>query len=324
MKNSSPYFVTSFYLFTPISDVKLLKKELQGMAQRHSIKGLVILAREGINATLSCASKDSMKRVQESLQRRWSQGQLLFKNSVSHRLPFSRFSVKVRSEIVSLKSKPFPSVTKTNQNTQGYLSPKKWHEKLYGHGNIKDKPVVLDVRNWYESRLGTFKGALITQLHRFSQISTFLKNKALPKDKEICLFCTGGIRCEKAILELQQQGYKKCYQLHGGILAYLEAYPHQGFEGECFVFDRRVSVQQNLQASEIYQLCPHCGQPAHQKITCEYCGEKQGRLCLECSQVPVLKETCSKNCAYHYYAQNRKQKAESRKRKTKIKNQKSK
>ena len=298
----SLHYITSFYLFVPIEEPALLKKKLQNMAQSYSMEGLVILATEGINATLSFKSKKDRDRAKEAFKRTWLIP--LFKDSLSHRPPFGRFSVKIRKEIVTLKEDLTPIFAENHQSFLGksYLSPKEWHKKLYENGNEfpKDKPLILDVRNWYESRLGTFKGALLAQLRRFSQFPAFLKAQALPKDKEICIFCTGGIRCEKALLELKRQGYKKCYQLQGGILSYLQDYPHQGFKGECFVFDRRVSVQQSLHASEKYQLCPHCGQPAHQKITCRHCNEEHQLLCQECFQIPVLKDTCSKNCAYHY------------------------
>ena len=276
------------------------------------MQGLVILAKEGINATLSFKNEKDRKKTQETFKQTWPS--LLFKDSLSCRSPFGRFSVKIRKEIVTLKT-DFPPISIEKENLpleKSYLSPKEWHEKLYGDENESEKkndkenakkvskPILLDVRNWYESRLGTFKGSIATQLNRFSQFPAFLKEQAFPKEKEICIFCTGGIRCEKALLELHKQGYKKCYQLHGGILSYLQQYPYEGFKGECFVFDRRVSVQQNLQDSEKYQLCPHCGQPAYQEITCQHCRKEHQPVCQECSQVSVLKETCSKNCAYHY------------------------
>ena len=110
------------------------------------------------------------------------------------------------------------------------------------------------------------------------------------------IFCTGGIRCEKGILDLQKQGYENVYQLEGGILNYLAQYPNDEFSGECFVFDHRVAVDQNLKASKRYTLCPHCGQPAATEIKCKRCDHPE-KICVSCSHEAFKGETCSKNCA---------------------------
>jgi UPF0176 protein len=111
------------------------------------------------------------------------------------------------------------------------------------------------------------------------------------------IYCTGGIRCEKAIVEMNNHGFDNVYQLDGGILNYLEKFPNQKFEGECFVFDHRVAVDQDLKPSQTYGLCPHCGQPAEEKIECVRC-DTVVAVCNECRDQHG-KRTCSKNCAYH-------------------------
>jgi UPF0176 protein len=113
------------------------------------------------------------------------------------------------------------------------------------------------------------------------------------------IFCTGGIRCEKGILELQNKGYNNVYQLEGGILNYIKEFPNGKFKGECFVFDHRVALDQELKPSSIYELCPHCGQPGALKITCKRC-DSDKCICNECATIEFKKDTCSKNCAYHY------------------------
>jgi UPF0176 protein len=109
------------------------------------------------------------------------------------------------------------------------------------------------------------------------------------------MYCTGGIRCEKASLEMMNQGYQEVYQLSGGILKYLEEFPDTLFDGECFVFDHRVSVDQNLQPSRRYKLCPHCGNPAEVSVTCSKCSTN-AVVCAGCLKAPEH-HTCSKNCA---------------------------
>ena len=113
------------------------------------------------------------------------------------------------------------------------------------------------------------------------------------------IFCTGGIRCEKGILEMQRRGFNNVYQLEGGILNYLEKKPGQEFEGECFVFDHRVAVDQDLKPSARYKLCPHCGQPAETKIECGRC-DSEAFVCGDCLTQNFKANTCSKNCAYHF------------------------
>ena len=121
----------------------------------------------------------------------------------------------------------------------------------------------------------------------------------MDKNKETLIYCTGGIRCEKGLEIMKEKQFKKVYQLKGGILNYLKEYPEGHFEKECFVFDHRVALDKNLQASKRYSLCPHCGQPGELVIFCRHC-EKKSVICKNCKQQSEHYETCSKNCAYHF------------------------
>jgi UPF0176 protein len=112
------------------------------------------------------------------------------------------------------------------------------------------------------------------------------------------IYCTGGIRCEKAIVEMHNQGFESVYQLDGGILNYLAKMPNRSFEGECFVFDQRTAVDQDLKPSTRFAMCPHCGQPAADKLNCLRC-DAETSVCTKC-QEDVHLRTCSKNCAYHH------------------------
>src|SRR5262249_18433563 len=133
-------------------------------------------------------------------------------------------------------------------------------------------------------------------LQEFKEFPKKLKDAGIPKEKKVLIYCTGGIRCEKAILEMNRQGYQSVQQLQGGILNYLREFPQQDFEGECFVFDYRVAVDQGLAPTQAYLLCPHCGQPGKEKVVCSQCGRTETvcRNCLSRGQ-----QTCSKNCAHH-------------------------
>ena len=121
----------------------------------------------------------------------------------------------------------------------------------------------------------------------------------MDKNKETLIYCTGGIRCEKALPIMKEQGFKKIYQLEEGILNYLKKHPNSYFKKDCFVFDHRVALNQNLEASQNYTLCPHCGQPGDQKISCKHCNKPE-TICKICLKTSPHYKTCSKNCAHHF------------------------
>ena len=184
------------------------------------------------------------------------------KRSQSPFAPFRRWKVVQRRETVT--SGPIGQ----SGSPARHLSPQEWHEMLQ-----RPDVMLLDVRNDYEIRLGTFRGAIDPQTSSFTQFADYVARLEVPKDQPILTFCTGGIRCEKAAPYLKAQGFSEVYQLDGGILNYMEHYPNGNFEGECFVFDDRVALDQNLQPSASYRRCPECGQPGSEP--CSYCGQGQ-------------------------------------------------
>ena len=212
----------------------------------------------------------------------------MFKESESARAPFRRFKVDIRPEIVTLKQEvPRP------EQSPSHLPPKEWQAVLDSGEDV----LVLDTRNWYETAIGKFKSAVDPKLAKFSEFPEYVEKLDTPKEKKILMYCTGGIRCEKAIFEMHKRGFNNVFQLEGGILKYLEEFPNRDFEGECFVFDHRVSLDQALQPSQQYALCPHCGDPAATLIPCVRCST-EAKVCEKCLKDPAFK-TCSKNCAYH-------------------------
>jgi UPF0176 protein len=286
--NSSAYAITAFYRFVSLSETRLatLKEIIESEGQRLGLHGLLLLATEGINATV-CGTPEAIVAFRAFITNQPEFGDILFKDSHADFLVFKRWKVEVRTEIVTAE---MPGIFPHSAQNR-HLTPQEWHRIV----TQEKDAIVLDTRNDYEVKIGKFKDAIDPQLNIFSDFPEYLTSHPLPKDQKILIYCTGGIRCEKAILTMQEQGYENVYQLQGGILNYFEAFPDGGaYEGECFLFDHRVAVDSHLEPTKQYTLCPHCGDPAFASITCAYCGEA-GMVCENC--LPV--KACSKNCAFH-------------------------
>lgn len=280
------YYVTAFYHFQKFTQAELtsLQQSLLQKCDEFGIQGLTLLAPEGINGTVASATKDSIEKWKAYINA-LANSTVAYKDSTSEKQPFKRNFVKIREEIVQLgKTEIFP------QGKNNHISPDEWNRMMQ-----EEDVVVIDVRNDYEIEIGTFKGAIDPKTKMFKEFPTFVANCDIPKDKKVLMCCTGGIRCEKASIEMQKQGYKHVYQLDGGILQYIEEHPNEFFEGECFIFDHRAAVDQNLQASEQYALCPHCGDPGNVRICCTRCTTK-GAICKQCKAFPE-RNSCSKDCA---------------------------
>ncbi len=286
-----PHSISAFYHFMPLTGLDTLKLEIENRAKELGIQGLLILGPEGINTTCSSPSVENLNRFKQWIIERFNCPGIRFKDSESEHPPFRRYKVKVREEICTTG---IPGMMPPNGRNR-HLSPEEWNRVL------EEEPdaVLIDTRNWYEYRIGTFRGALNPNIEKFTDFPDYIEKQGIRKDQKMLIFCTGGIRCEKGILDLERDGYSNVYQLEGGILNYLERHPNEKFEGECFVFDQRVAVDQNLKPSKTYTLCPHCGQPADVKIECARCDHPM-TICPECSASPVKGLTCSKNCAHQW------------------------
>lgn len=284
------HYITAYYKFTPIADVNKAKDFFNEISKKTNTRGLVIVAPEGFNSTVSNKDNSSLNQYKQAVLEYFKLESLNFKDSEAEKAPFRRFVVKIRPEIVtSGKADMRPDSDKNH-----HLSPDQWNEMIE-----KENPVIIDTRNWYEYKIGTFKGALNPNTDKFTEFPQYMESQNITKDQKVMIFCTGGIRCEKGILELQEKGYSQIYQLDGGILNYLKEKPNEKFEGECFVFDHRVAVDQNLKPTKQYNLCPHCGQPGKTEIDCKRC-DTHMLICEDCVQIEWKKDTCSKNCAHHY------------------------
>jgi UPF0176 protein len=270
------YIVATFYKFVTLSDLKTRKAGLLDFCREHQLKGTIILASEGINGTIA-GSREAIDLLIEFLHRDRDFADLEFKESTAHTSPFVRLKVKIKPEIVTLG---LPAIN-PNQQVGTYLTAEEWNRV------IKDPEVtVIDTRNEYEVEIGSFKGAIDPKTESFREFPEYVaKNLDPQQHPKVAMFCTGGIRCEKASSYLLSQGFKEVYHLKGGILKYLEQItPDESlWEGECFVFDERVAVKERL-ATGSYELCYACGHPIseadknspqyEQHISCPHCYDR--------------------------------------------------
>lgn len=304
--------VQTFYHFTTLGDqdVSDLRSKLIEISAWTGVRGLIILGPEGLNAT---ASGDSVS-LREFVRAAGSALQPGFeffnvKSSfieIGEKLPFLDFVVKVRKEIVTLNRPDLAPLEARSPalRSSTHLSPEEWHRQIAAPG-----AVIIDTRNSYESSIGTFKNAQTPEIEEFSEFPEWLDRSGADKAKPTYIFCTGGIRCEKAVLAMQERGFENVYQLDGGILNYIEKFPASKtdvpegslWNGECFVFDHRIAVDGDGRASQKFAACPHCGQPADHQIFCVRC-ESPAVLCDDCYTESSKKSaaTCSKNCAHHW------------------------
>ncbi|MCB0348650.1 MAG: hypothetical protein KDD37_07425 [Bdellovibrionales bacterium] len=286
------FTIATFYRFSPIPKDSLLdvKNKLIEKAEALQIKGLVIMGIEGINTTLA-AEKNNLDNFISYVSTFEGFKDLSIKFSSAPVIPFRRFKVQIRDEIVTLNR---PDLL-PNEKDPSHLSPQEWNEVLKKEQDY----ILIDTRNWYETEVGKFKNALTPPITEFTDFPKWLETQNIPKEKKVLIYCTGGIRCEKAQVEMKEHGYNNVFQLKDGILKYLEEFPQDQFEGECFVFDHRVAVDQELKPSKVFDLCPHCGQPSKNEITCVKC-DTVAKVCERCLSAEAKFETCSKNCAHHY------------------------
>ncbi len=250
----------------------------------HGMLGLVVLGTEGVNGTVA-GTYSAIDGFKDFIESACGVTGLRFKDSVSDVAPFITISVDIREEIVTLKKPEIVPETVDNR----HLSPSEWHKML-----SSDQPkVVIDTRNTYETIAGKFKDAIDPQIENFADWSGFVERADLPKDVPVLIYCTGGIRCEKAILDMKAHGYENVFQLRDGIFGYLEEFPDGLFEGECFVFDRRVTVGPDLKPTGNFGVCAGCGTTTPKRGACEQCANTFF-WCVSCFERPIT--ACSKAC----------------------------
>jgi UPF0176 protein len=265
--------VATFYKFFDFSDYQDRQAALLDCCQINRIKGTILLASEGINGTIA-GTRSNIDRILSFLKSDPRLADLTHRESLCEEPPFERMKVKLKGEIVTLG---LPEVN-PNEQVGTYVTPQEWNDL------IRDPDVlVIDTRNQYEVEIGTFKNAVNPNTHSFREFPDYIENHLNPeKHKKVAMFCTGGIRCEKASSLLLKQGFQEVYHLKGGILKYLEEMPLEEslWEGECFVFDERVALTHGL-AEGNYQMCRSCGYPIDEtdRTSPHY---QEGKSCPHC------------------------------------------
>ena len=245
--------VLSFYKFVDLDGLAEIKDSLLLVCEKNGINGTFILASEGINATVA-GPPEGMDRLIAYLESepRFSGAQ--YKLSYNERSPFHRLKVKFKKELVPMGV----GGIKPQRLSGERVPPERWNELINRSGVL-----LIDTRNSYENRVGTFKGAVNPGTDHFREFPEYVRENLDPGEHtEIAMFCTGGIRCEKATSYLLERGFKRVYQLEGGVLSYLERVPREQslWEGECFVFDDRTSVGHDL-SKGIWSTCRNCRAP---------------------------------------------------------------
>ena len=247
------FTVAALYHFTSLLDYKNLKSPLSDMCELLEIKGTILLASEGINGTVA-GTDIAIIQLIEYLRKDKRLKNLEYKLSKSREMPFYRMKVRLKKEIVTMGV----AGVDPNRVVGTYVEPKNWNNL------INDPDVILiDTRNDYEVEIGSFKGAINPDTSNFREFPAWVQdNREKLENKKIAMFCTGGIRCEKASSYMKENGFNDVYHLKGGILKYLETQPQKGslWKGDCFVFDQRVAVKHALKESD-YDQCFACRYP---------------------------------------------------------------
>ncbi len=269
----SQFVVAALYKFVSWPDFEQSRTGLLRVCIQNQVFGTLLLASEGINGTIA-GPRDGIDQVLSYIRALPGFAKLDHKESLAETNPFLRMKVRLKKEIVTLG---VPGISPTKQVGQ-YVAPEDWNELI-----AREDVVLIDTRNDYEVEIGTFKGAIDPQTTSFREFPDWLRAQTgLHNKPKLAMFCTGGIRCEKSTALALAEGFDEVYHLDGGILKYLETVPQADslWEGECFVFDQRVSVDHAMQPGS-YDLCHACRYPITEqdKMSKHY---KPGVSCPRC------------------------------------------
>ena len=273
--NKKFFKVAAFYAFTDLLNLPTLQKTFANFLKKEDIKGTVLLAHEGINGTVAGAN-DGVDRFREFLKLNNLYEPQNFKTSSCAEDPFPRLKVKLKDEIVSIGNELAAPATIVGE----YVQPEDWNNLI-----CRDDVLVLDTRNSYEHSIGTFEKSIQPETTNFREFPNWLEeleSSGVDKNDKVAMFCTGGIRCEKASSLMKAKGFKNIYHLQGGILNYMEKVDEEDslWHGECFVFDDRVALNHNLEVGS-YDMCHGCRMPITEadKLEPEY---ERGVSCPNC------------------------------------------
>ena len=265
--------VAALYHFTPIDDPVSFRDAVHEVMTEHEVRGTILVASEGINGTVS-GSREGIDALLSHLRVQPGLSSLEHKESYTDKCPFLRTKVRLKKEIVTLGIEGVDP----NRTVGTYVDPENWNDLI-----SRDDVILIDTRNDYEFQVGTFKGAVNPNTQSFREFPDYVHQNLNPdKHPKVAMFCTGGIRCEKATSWLKEEGFGEVYHLKGGILNYLEKVERDAslWDGECFVFDGRVTVDHDLQPGH-YDMCHACRMPISEEdmasehyeagVSCPYC-----------------------------------------------------
>ncbi len=250
--------IVSFYTFTIVDEKEILElKEILKLYERDNLSGLLILAKEGINGTI-CGQEKFVSDFLERIKQFLNENDLNEKVSFSNKEIFKKLKIKIKPEIVTM------GIDNIDPKLDSgiYLDSLSWNQLIQDEDTL-----IIDTRNHYEVSLGSFKNSINPKTNNFREFPEWLEKNLVKYthnevNKKIAMYCTGGIRCEKATSFLKKKGYKNVYHLKGGILNYLKEIPKDEnfYKGECYVFDDRVALTNNLEKGS-YSICHACGMP---------------------------------------------------------------
>ena len=266
------FHIFGFYKFKKLLGLKSLKITFQDMLLKNNVRGTIIFSNEGVNGTIS-GYKDNISIIKKNLNKICKIKDFDSENNSTNNFqPFHKAKVKIKKELVPIGIQISKTLKLNNS-----IEPKKWNS-LLKQKNIK----IIDARKPFEYNVGSFKGAVNPNINNFRDFPKYLKK--INKKEKIAMFCTGGIRCEKASFYLKKKGFKNVFQLKGGILNYLKQINKKQslWKGECYVFDNRISVKHKLKIGT-YSMCSACRKPVSikekksnkyvQGISCPKCGK---------------------------------------------------
>ena len=278
MQDSNEILVATFYKFVKVDDLVALQDQLYAICNKNNVMGTILIANEGVNGTISSKPREIEKTL-ISIQKDDRFSEIEIKYSSTNKQPFHKMRVRLKKEIVTIG---LPEIN-PNKTVGTYVKPEQWNDV------ISDPDVILiDTRNKFEIKIGSFKNALDPRTTSFRDFPEWVKKFKQDKtntNKKIAMYCTGGIRCEKASSLMKEEGFNEVYHLQGGILKYLEQVEKEKslWEGECFVFDDRVCLTENLEVGS-YKMCFACRMPItedelnddryEEGISCLYCYDK--------------------------------------------------
>lgn len=287
------YPVILFYKYVALSEPETVAHAHRALCTDLGLKGRVLVATEGINGTLA-GPRGAIDRYVAMLRTDERFTDIEIKESAGDESTFPKLSIKVRPEIVALGAGPLPA------DLDNHLTPGEWKQMIEEDPNI----VLVDVRNRYESAAGKFANAVACDIEHFRELPAYLDQLSEYKDRKVLMYCTGGIRCEKASALFRSNGFSDVYQLHGGIVTYQEQFGNEHWLGECFVFDQRMTVRVENSLVSIGQ-CAHTGRPTNRFANCLHdpCHvlfllaeetEQENpdtRLCLDCLRSGLTSDT---------------------------------